>query len=349
MNDIVLLDKKKSNYYYYFNKSNGLSIRSEYKNFEDPFWSVEGPELLDVSITNYCERECDFCYRNSSINGKHMGIDEFESIMKYMKETNTYQVALGGGNPNQHPDFIEILKMCREKYGIVPSYTTNGDGLSSEILKATKIYCGAIAISYYKPYHKFIKSLNKLLSYGIKTNIHFLLTPKTIKTAMVWLKEPPDYITGINAVIFLNYKPVGNMANKSLLLKNSDCIKDFFSLINKHDLRRFKIGFDSCTVSGIVENLNFNPKFIEACEAGRFSAFISENMKLYPCSFMEQNTEGINLANISLKKAWLSSEKFQNIRDKIILKDCKNICKYENDCKGGCPVFSEINLCNNFK
>src|SRR5665648_67091 len=85
MDDVILIDKKKSHYYYYFNKSNGLSIRSEYKDFEDPFWSVEGPELLDVSITNYCERGCNFCYRGSSIYGKHMSIHNFEIIMKYMK------------------------------------------------------------------------------------------------------------------------------------------------------------------------------------------------------------------------------------------------------------------------
>ncbi len=350
MGDIVLINKKKSNYYYYFNKSNGLCIRSEHKGFEDPFWSFEGPELLDVSITNYCERECDFCYRDSSINGKHMNKDEFKVLMEYMKETDTYQIALGGGNPNQHPNFVEMLKLCRVKYGIVPSYTTNGDGLTDNILLASKKYCGAVAISYYEPYEKFSNALNQLLLYGIKTNIHFLLTSKTIKQAIKWLREPPKVLKDINAIVFLNYKPVGKKANNNLLLKNSSDsdIKQFFYLINKHDIKRFKIGFDSCTVSGIVENIDFNPNFIEACEAGRFSAFISENMILYPCSFMEQNIEGIDLVNISLKDAWLNSKDFQAIRNKIKFNVCKNYCNYEEFCKGGCPVFNEVNLCKNF-
>ncbi len=348
MDDIVLIDKKKSYYYYYFNKSKGLSIRSEYKGFEDPFWSIEGPELLDVAITNFCERECSFCYRDSSIEGKHMNLNDFETVLKNMIESNCYQIALGGGNPNQHPNFVEILKMCREKYRIVPSYTTNGDGLTKEILAASKQYCGAVAISYYKPFEKFIAALENILSYSIKTNIHFLLTPETIKTAIDWLRNPPKYLNGINAIVFLNYKPVGVNISNSLLLKNSDLIKEFFNLISKHDISRFKIGFDSCTVSGIVENLNFNPNFIESCEAGRFSAFISEDMILYPCSFMERSSEGTDLTNISLKESWLKSTDFQFIRDKINLNACKNNCKYERHCKGGCPIFSEINICNNF-
>jgi MoaA/NifB/PqqE/SkfB family radical SAM enzyme len=55
---------------------------------------------------------------------------------------HAFQVALGGGNPNQHPDFIEILRLTREDYGIVPNYTTNGRGLSDTVLEATRRYCG---------------------------------------------------------------------------------------------------------------------------------------------------------------------------------------------------------------
>jgi radical SAM protein with 4Fe4S-binding SPASM domain len=159
--------------------------------------------------------------------------------------------------------------------------------------------------------------------------------------------NPPEFLNGINAIVFLNYKPVGANASSSLLLKNSNYIEEFFALISKHDINRFKIGFDSCTVSGIVENLNINPNFIEACEAGRFSAFISENMRFYPCSFMVKNYDGEDLQNISLKEAWLNSIHFRAVRDKISSNECKNKCKYENLCKGGCPVYSEINICDN--
>ena len=317
MEDAVLVNKKESKYYYFFNKKNGMSIRAEYKGAEEPFWSEEGPELIDISITNYCEKGCYFCYRNSSPLGKHMSLYDFETILKQLNDTYTYQIAIGGGNPNQHPNFIEILRMAREDYGIVPSYTTNGIGLTDEILLASKRYCGAVAISYYQPVIDFIHSLEKLKGAGIKTNIHFLLTSESVSHAIKLLDITPEFLNGINAIIFLNYKPVGNNPSNELLLKNSRLMIKFFEKVKSHDMRKFKIGFDSCSISGIVQNLNFSPKFIESCEAGRFSAFISEDMRLYPCSFMESITEGIDLRYKSLKESWGSSDEFNNFRKKL--------------------------------
>ena len=42
-----------------FDEKTGYTIRTG-NNGENPFWKVNGPELLDISITNYCEKECDF-------------------------------------------------------------------------------------------------------------------------------------------------------------------------------------------------------------------------------------------------------------------------------------------------
>jgi len=346
MSDVIVVNKIESKHYYYFNKLNGLSIRAEYPGGDEPFWAVEGPELLDVSITNYCEKECSFCYRNSSLNGKHMDLNDYESILKQLKGTYTYQIAIGGGNPNQHPDFIEILRMTREDYDIVPSYTTNGTGLTNEVIQASQNYCGAVAVSYYEPLEDFKEAVSKLINAKIKTNVHFMLTSESVERAIQILESPPDYLRGVNAIIFLNYKPVGDGSDNRLLLKNSSLISEFFESVKKHDLKKFKIGFDSCTISGIVENFNYNPKFIESCEAGRFSAFISEDMKFYPCSFMENTTNGIDLKSASIIDSWQQNEEFIKVRIEMQDNRCKTQCKYERLCSGGCPIFSVINLCH---
>ncbi len=345
MNDIVLVDKKESRHFYFFNKNNGLSIRAEYEGEEEPFWSIEGPELIDISITNYCEKECSFCYRNSSVQGKHMSLEDFKSVLEQLIETHTYQIAIGGGNPNQHPNFVEMLRMAREDYGVIPSYTTNGTGLSREVLKASKDYCGAVAVSYYEPIHEFLSALEKLKSSDIKTNIHFLLTSESIPKAINILENSPQYLEGVNAIIFLNYKPVGKNPTSDLLLKNTPLLNDFINKVKNHDMRKYKIGFDSCSISGIVENLRFDSRFIESCESGRFSAFISEDMKLYPCSFMDPTTNGINLKEIRLHEAWVNAKEFKDMRSKLNNNACKNKYSCELQCHGGCPIYEEINLC----
>lgn len=349
MKDIVMINKKESKHYYYFNKINGLSIRAEYPDENEPFWAVEGPELFDISITNFCDKGCDFCYRDSNPDGHHMDVDDYREILNQLVDMHTFQVALGGGNPNQHPDFVEILRMTREDFGIVPSYTTNGRGLTNEVIRASKKYCGAVAVSFYHPIKDFISAVNTLISNDIKTNIHFLLTSKTIHSAIDLLKNIPDYLDGINAIIFLNYKPAGSRANDTLLLKNSKDIDDFFKCVSEHDMRRFKIGFDSCNISGIVQHIKYNPRFIESCEASRFSAFISEDMLLYPCSFMEAITDGINIGEQSIVSAWQKDQGFVNMRNVISNRKCPLQCKKYSDCYGGCPVFSEVNYCSYFK
>lgn len=136
MGDVLIRKYPESNYMVYFDRESGMFVRISMSD-QEPFWNVNGPELVDISITNYCEKGCGFCYRASNPSGNHMQLQEYSRLMAQAKEAGVLQVALGGGNPNQHPDFINILKVTRE-YGMVPSYTTNGQGMTEDIYIATK-------------------------------------------------------------------------------------------------------------------------------------------------------------------------------------------------------------------
>lgn len=343
-NNVVIKKYPDQHYYTLFNKRTGLFIRCEDEGYEEPFWTESGPELLDISITNWCDKQCEFCYRDSSVTGTFMDLEEFDKLLKQASRLGVFQVAIGGGNPNQHPHFTTMLEMCRKKYGIVPSYTTNGKGISDDIIKATQEYCGAVAVSAYYPYDELDQVINKLISNNIKTNVHFLLTNKSIDTAIEWLKQIPQFLARINALIFLNYKPVGSKANEVLIANKNERLVEFLNLVSKNQYP-FKIGFDSCSISGVVKYVNSERVFLEACEAGRFSAFISENSKMYPCSFMVNKIEGIDLWKHSIADAWRNSIEFLKIRDNIKNNRCRNICKHESICMGGCPVFCNTSLC----
>ncbi len=145
---VIIKQYKEENYSVMFNQKTGALARIEKKGYREPKYSNHGPELLDISISNWCDKGCSFCYRDSNPSGKSISLKDYENILVQAKECDVFQIALGGGNPNQHPNFIDILKLTRE-YNIVPSYTTNGRGLTKEILEASKKYCGAVAVSYY--------------------------------------------------------------------------------------------------------------------------------------------------------------------------------------------------------
>lgn len=95
--------------------------------------------------------------------GNHMKIDDYRIILRQASQMKVLQIALGGGNPNQHPDFSEIIKLTREEFNIVPSFTTNGRGLSEDVLVASKKYCGAVAVSAYDPFEETFKAVHQLL------------------------------------------------------------------------------------------------------------------------------------------------------------------------------------------
>ena len=341
--ELVIRRFRKQHYFAIFNTRTGFFARVEETGHSEPFWSRHGPELLDIAITNWCDKGCAICYRDSGPAGKHMPLGNYERIMRLAYETGVFQVALGGGNPNQHPDFCEILRLTRERYGIVPSYTTNGRGLTDEILRASAKYCGAVAVSAYAPYEETKLAVQALRTHGIKTNIHFVLDSRSIETAIVWLENPPAFLDHVNAIVFLNYKPVGRCVDHGSLLKYSDQMSNFFELATSRK-HKFKVGFDSCLVSGLVRFTNVPAICYDGCEAGRFSMFISETMKMYPCSFMESGYQGMPVENDNMSKVWRTDELFVQVRDRLANGGCQG-CKRATLCLGGCPVFGEINLC----
>lgn len=347
MGSLMIRRYRESGYFVCFDSESGQMLRGPLTG-EEPFWNRHGPELLDISITNYCERGCNFCYRKTGLDGTFMPLQQYTSIIAQAEAAGVLQVALGGGNPNQHPDFIPILEGTR-RHHIIPSYTTNGQGMTDEIYNATKRCCGAIAVSWYKPFSEAIQVIKKCQKRDIKVNIHYLLHRDNIRAATEMLRSSPSFLQQVNAIVFLNYKPV--RSPRSLCLMDTCDLDDFLSAVQA--FRGCKIGFDSCMISYLAKaNDAWAVSTIDFCEAGRFSAFISEAGAMYPCSFMcNGDTLGIDLNLISLKDAWQHGDSFQVIRHRLSapsqqeypIEDCKK-CAQFSMCHGGCPIFP-INRC----
>lgn len=343
--DGKLLEINHPNQHYHtlFDQKTGFFVRKEEAGWPEPSWAEDGPELIDLSITSYCQRKCSFCYRNA--NDKtytHLRLADINHVVEQASTCGTLQIALGGGNPNQHPDFVEVLRIVR-KADIVPSYTTNGEGLTDEILKATADYCGAIAVSIYPPVDKAYinRLLERINSYGIRVNLHAIIRNDYLELWTKWLCDTPYFMKNVNAIIFLNYKPLGR-EGETLLPKELDKVERFFRAAN--ECRNVKVGFDSCSISGIAKWMEVPKILVESCEAARFSAFISEDMKMYPCSFMVGKGWYGDLRRESLLDIWQKNEYFQQYRLELVPERCIG-CRIYNLCKGGCHLYPSINFC----
>ena len=111
------------------------------------------PELVDLKITDYCQKRCDYCYQASGYNGKHADFDEIVKLIEALAQLQVFEVALGGGEPTTHPQFIDILKKCKE-HRIVPNFTTrNYDWFrASKNVEVFEQCCGRVAFSANRPY-----------------------------------------------------------------------------------------------------------------------------------------------------------------------------------------------------
>lgn len=329
----------------FFNSDTGFFARVPDKDSKDPFWSPHGPELMDISITNWCDKGCVFCYKSSTKHGRHMALSDYKTVIDQASEMGVFQVALGGGNPNQHPDFVEILEYTSAK-DIVPNYTTNGRGLSREILEATRKHCGAVAVSAYEPFDETAETIETLAAYGIKINVHFILDSESIDLAISWLTEPPAFLREINAIIFLNYKPSGRKVFEKKMLRNSDRLDEFFKLATSSQ-RKLKVGFDACCVSGVFARTDANPTMVDACDAGRFSMYVSEDLSVHPCSFQSGLAEGDKLnEGTSLLEIWTNSANMSSFRDYFASERCGG-CSHRSTCMNGCPLFDNLVVCGN--
>lgn len=345
--------KRDINFISAFDDKTGVYIRSNIiantkSEPKEPFMA-SFPELIDIGIMGHCihghmglcMKAGVECYQDGLHSSKpNMSLDDFKRIAKECSG-KTFQFALGGcGDPDQHEKFEEILKVSREQ-GIVPNFTTSGLGITRQIASLCREYCGAVAVSWYRSRYT-IEAIHALIETGVKTNIHYVLNRNTIDEAYERLKNN-DFPEGINAVIFLLHKPIGLGSKDNVIGMNNN---DFWKLLHiiEHGKSKYKIGFDSCTVPALIQNKsNIAMESLDTCEGARWSAYISSDMKIMPCSFDNQSERwAVSLRETTIEEAWNSVvfEKFRN----HFRNSCPK-CEKHDYCMGGCPICPEIVLC----
>ena len=103
------------------------------------------PELIDLKITNRCYRGCDFCYQDSTPEGKHA--DYFYSLLDVLEKLRVFEVALGGGEPTLYPDFADLARSLWRR-GVTPNFSTASmDWMRDRKRYEMLDYCGGFAYS----------------------------------------------------------------------------------------------------------------------------------------------------------------------------------------------------------
>jgi MoaA/NifB/PqqE/SkfB family radical SAM enzyme len=337
-------DTKTGFYYRSGIKENGVDTG------KDPFMG-SFPSLIDCGIMgkcsskNVCKQGGIDCYQSGFTKEEpNMSLELFEKIITQCKG-KVYEIAAGGrGNPNQHENFKEILQMCRNNY-IAPNYTTSGIGLTDEQVKITKDYCGAVAVSWQRQEHTLV-ALDKFIKAGCITNIHYVLSNKTIDELIYLIKEN-KIPAGVNALIILNYKNIGQGDVSNVIKGEEPNLKELFALIDNGNLP-FKCGLDSCSCQFVGKFMKrVDSMSVSSCDSGVFSAYISPSGIMTPCSFDQSQLYGVDLNKFTVEEAWESLQ-FELFRGKqnfgLASGKCKT-CKHHIDVCKPCVLVPDINIC----
>lgn len=139
----------KYDYWTLFNRNDGYKIRCVInENGQQDFLPKQAstPDLVDVKITQYCNFGCKFCYQGSTKSGTHADFSQIKEIINTLADAEVFEIAYGGGEPTQHPEFIDILKYTR-KHNIVPNFTTRDIKWLKNNIEDIKNIIGSCAVS----------------------------------------------------------------------------------------------------------------------------------------------------------------------------------------------------------
>ena len=312
---------KSDKYVILFNQKTGVEITSGINGNPDPI-VLDCAALADVGVMGNCSNNnCEFCYQGKE-QRPNMSLNDYKSIVNQLKPYCN-QIALGGkGDCNEHENFKEILEYTIEN-GIIPNYTTSGFNLTDEQVELSK-KCGAVAVSIgnLQPYS--FTAIKKLQDAKIKTNLHWVLSKKSLYDVISVLQGNDIWdgkidLSKINAIVLLSFKNQGSGKDLTNWALTDNDVRLLLPYL-RDAKTSYKVGADSCLFCKIGKVDNFTKQeqlFTDTCEASRFSIYVSCDMKMMPCSYGDRSRYGISLNTNFIKDIWDNSKVFNEFRQDL--------------------------------
>ena len=359
---ITILDRptykscQSPNYNFFFRKNDGLFLEWGVTKEDNPDYAP-APNIVDFEISKVVDENydvnalrynvinqacngCKFCYKNANESQKtiSMKTKTFDLLMSKLNKENTIcQCALGINKISTCPDFWNIVELCRNKYGVIPNYTTRGGDLTTRDYKNTAKYCGAVAISYANNDETY-DAVQNFLFYGTKqTNIHFMISNETLDQCYRVIDDcvHDKRLVGLNALVLLMFK--NKTTDTFTTITDAAVYKKLIDYAKKFQI---PLGFDSCSAYNYLEavkdekDFETQSQYVTPCCASRFSAYIDIYGQYYACSFMENREEwgsGLDIFDCEdfIQDIW-NHPQTVDFRNKNIAcsKQNRNPCKY---------------------
>jgi pyruvate-formate lyase-activating enzyme len=277
-----------------FNRQNGAKVRLSFDGTKE-VTKAKTPELVDIKITDYCPFGCTYCYQASTTEGKHSDTSDIRGLLYLLQDMKVFEVAIGGGEPTLHPDFIQILTMFRESH-IIPNFTTRNIAWLNDNEKAMRILdlCGAFAYSVST--REDVAKLHETMEASSRGWEDAKVHRRLEKVSIQYVLESGGDLAGVldeaqkhhYRVTLLGFKTTGFGKDFPTVPENwLDVVK---SMKKEHGWR-LNLGVDTAIVQKygerIKKELGVSDKLMTA-EEGKFSMYIDAVAKtMAPSSYCE--------------------------------------------------------------
>lgn len=93
------------------------------------------PVSVQIELTNICSTACRHCFRWQPTEIPKMEAGVARRLLDQLSDFGVRTISLSGGEPTQHPQFIELLAYAVQKQ-LAVGVLSNGVGLSEQVLEA---------------------------------------------------------------------------------------------------------------------------------------------------------------------------------------------------------------------
>ena len=169
------------------------------------------PESVDLKITNKCDLGCKYCHEKSVLSGEHGDIDTIIESLSFLPAG--VEIAIGGGNPFEHPQLTTLLKALK-KQGLIANITINASHLKKYGNELKSLY-------YAKLVHGIGISYNGSRWFNTYDTVYHMIA------GIHTFEQIKFVLNNHNKVLILGYKQIGRG-------------KNFYNIEIKNNIERLK-------------------------------------------------------------------------------------------------------------
>jgi len=156
-------------------------------------------ETVHLEISSKCNLHCDYCY--VAKDNRELTTEEWQRIIKDLKDYGVLQVSFGGGEPLLRTDVFELAQYCNE-IGLNVTMTTNGM-LVMNFAKTQYSLFKQVNVSWQG--HNDIWPALRYLKESTATGINFIMHKRYIQDLETVAKKAKELDAEL---LLLAYKPV---------------------------------------------------------------------------------------------------------------------------------------------